>query len=106
MEVNLTVANFEQEVVKSQQPVLVDFWAPWCGPCRMIAPYLAEIAQENSGKIKVCKLNVDEAPEVATRFAIMSIPALMIFKGGKIMEKRVGAMGKVELQKFVNLHIT
>jgi len=105
MEVKITTRNFKKEVIDSDKPVLVDFWAPWCGPCKMIAPYLEELAKEYAGKIKVCKLNVDEAPDLATKYSIMSIPALLLFKDGKIMEKRVGAMNKKELEKFSQAYL-
>ena len=103
--IELTDKNFEEEVLKSKVPVLVDFWAPWCGPCNMIAPHVEEIAKEYVGKIKVCKLNVDEASAIATEYAIMSIPAIMLFKDGKVMEKRVGVMNKQELEKFIQPYL-
>ena len=105
MEIELTVDNFENEVVGSQTPVLVDFWAPWCGPCKAIAPYVEKLAQNYSGKIKVCKLNVDDAPALATKYAIMSIPALLLFDKGKVMEKKVGAMGQSDLEKFIQPYV-
>ncbi|MBP7088761.1 MAG: thioredoxin, partial [Candidatus Omnitrophica bacterium] len=92
MEINITTNNFEEEVINTDIPVLVDFWASWCGPCQMIAPYITKLAKDYAGKIKVCKINVDEAGEIATRYAVMSIPTLMIFKKGEVMEKRIGAM--------------
>lgn len=105
MEVHLTTENFNDEVNQTPMPVLVDFWAPWCGPCQMISPVVEQLAKDYSGKLKVCKLNVDEAPEIATRFAVMSIPALIIFKEGKIMEKRIGAMGRKDMEKFVQPYV-
>jgi len=101
MEVNITTSNFDQEVIRSDTPVLVDFWAPWCGPCQMISPKISQLAKDYSNKLKVCKINVDEAAEIATRYAVMSIPALMIFKDGEVMEKRVGAMGSKDLAAFI-----
>lgn len=89
-EITLTDANFKSEVLDAGMPVLVDFWAPWCGPCQMIAPILASVAKEYEGKIKVGKLNVDENPVISSEYAIMSIPALKIFKNGKIIEEMVG----------------
>ena len=105
MEVDLTTSSFEKEVIDSDLPVLVDFWAPWCGPCQMIAPQIKELATEFAGKLKVCKLNVDEASDVATKYNVMSIPALMLFKSGEIMEKRVGAMSKRDLNKFIQPYL-
>lgn len=105
MEIKVDTANFEKEVIDSEIPALVDFWAPWCGPCQMIAPYLEELAKNYSGKLKVCKLNVDEAPEVATQYTVMSIPSLMLFKDGKVMEKQVGAINKKELEKFIQPYL-
>ena len=101
MEIELTAVNFEEEVLKSAVPVLVDFWAPWCGPCRMLAPVLAQIAEEKSGALKVGKVNVDEAADLAVRYGISSIPALLLFKGGQVAAQTVGFMQKPELERFV-----
>jgi thioredoxin 1 len=105
MEVKLTSNNFDKEVIKSNVPVLVDFWAPWCGPCQMIAPFIEEIAKDYHGKIKICKLNVDEASDVATSFTVMSIPTLLLFKDGKVMSKKVGTLTKRELEKFIQPYL-
>ena len=91
MEINLTKATYDGEVVKSEVPVLVDFWAPWCGPCRMVGPVISEIADEYAGRIKVCKVNVDEEGELAAMNAIVSIPTVVLFKNGKVAGKIVGA---------------
>ena len=100
MEIELTPVNFEEEVLKSSMPVLVDFWAPWCGPCRMLAPILAQIAQEKSGMLKVGKVNVDEATELAAQYGISSIPALLLFKGGQVAAQTVGFIQKADLERF------
>jgi thioredoxin len=105
MAVDLTTENFTKEVIESEIPVLVDFWAPWCGPCKMVAPHLDSLASSYSGKIKICKINVDEAPDIATRYSVMSIPAIFIFKNGEIMEKQVGAMNLSDLEKFVQSYV-
>ena len=105
MEINVNTANFKKEVIDSEIPALVDFWAPWCGPCQMIAPHIEELAKAYSGKLKVCKLNIDQAPEVATQYTIMSIPAVMLFKAGNVMSTRVGVMSKKELEKFVQPYL-
>ena len=97
--VKISPANFEAEVLKSNVPVLVDFWAEWCGPCRMVLPIVEEIAQEMAGQVKVCKVNVDECQELAADFNVMSIPTLIIFKGGKPVDQMVGAVPK---QKMVD----
>jgi len=105
MEIKLTDENFEREVLKSDLPVLVDFWASWCGPCNMVAPVVKEIADEYEGKLKVCKLNVDEAGEVASKYKIMSIPALMVFKGGEIVEQIIGAVPKERIEEKLKSHL-
>ena len=101
MEVVLTVENFENEVLKSDKPVLVDFWATWCGPCRMIAPIIEEIAHDYEGKLKVGKINVDEQEELAIRYGISSIPTLLLFKNGEVAKKTLGYMPKDAVVKFI-----
>ena len=91
MEIKLTAQNFDAEVTNSNVPVLVDFWAPWCGPCQMLGPVIEEIAEEYDGKAKVCKVNVDEESELASKNAIVSIPTVIIFNNGKAAERIVGA---------------
>ena len=103
--VALSSANFDQEVNKSPVPVLVDFWAEWCGPCKMIAPLLDEIAEEKLGKLKVGKVNVDDNQELAGKFGIRAIPTLLLFKGGVVKEQMVGAVGKKDLEKKVAAHL-
>jgi thioredoxin 1 len=99
-ELTLTDQNFDAEVIKSDVPVLVDFWAPWCGPCKMQTPILEEVAKEYDGKkIKIGKLNVDEAPQSASKFQIMSIPSLIIFKNGKPVEQMMGVQDKDTLME-------
>jgi thioredoxin 1 len=95
-------ANFETEVLKSADPVVVDFWAEWCGPCRMIAPALEEIAGSMAGKVKIVKLNVDENPATAAKYGIMSIPTLMIFKNGELASRQIGAAPKQKLEQWIN----
>jgi thioredoxin 1 len=102
---HLTGSNFEAEVVKSNIPVVVDFWAEWCGPCRMIAPIVEELAQDLAGKMKVAKVNVDEAQELAAQFSIMSIPTMLVFKKGQVVDTIVGAMSKDQLLGKLNKHI-
>ncbi|MGC1512485.1 MAG: thioredoxin [Acidimicrobiales bacterium] len=93
----LSDANFNEEIQGSDEPILVDFWAEWCGPCKTIAPILQEIAEEQAGKIRVTKLNVDENPETARRFEVMSIPTLILFRNGEPQKRLVGAKGKGQL---------
>ncbi len=98
-EIQVTDANFEAEVLKSNIPVLVDFWAPWCGPCRMIGPVIDELAKEYAGKVKVCKLNTDENQDTASKYQISAIPTILLFKGGKLAQQLVGLQPKEELKK-------
>jgi len=101
----VTDATFEAEVLKSDVPVLVDFWAPWCGPCRMIAPLIDQLAEEYQGKLKAVKLNTDESPSVATEYGIRSIPTVMIFKGGQKMDTVIGAVPKSTLTGTVEKYL-
>ncbi|HRJ70506.1 MAG TPA: thioredoxin TrxA [Beijerinckiaceae bacterium] len=101
----VTDQSFDADVLKSGQPVVVDFWAEWCGPCRMIAPSLDQIAAEMAGKVKVVKLNVDENPNMAAKLGIRSIPTLMLFKDGKLAATKVGAASKGDLQKWITASI-
>ena len=96
-EITLTSANFESEVLKSDLPVLVDFWASWCGPCKMLSPIIAEIAEEYDGKVKVGKVNVDDEPQLANMFGIESIPTVMVFKGGRLVNQSLGYRPKEQL---------
>ena len=100
--INVTDLNFEQEVLSSEIPVLLDYWAEWCGPCKMIAPILNDIADEYSGKIKVAKINIDENPSTPAKFGVRGIPTLMIFKSGSIEATKVGAMSKSQLSAFID----
>jgi thioredoxin 1 len=102
---HFTDANFKKEVLESNLPVLVDFWATWCGPCKMIAPIVEELAKEYSHKMKIGKINVDENPKIATLYGIMSIPALIFFKNGKIMEQAAGVLNKAELKKKIEANL-
>ena len=94
-------ATFESEVLKATEPVVVDFWAEWCGPCRMIAPALEEIAGTLNGKVKIVKLNVDENPQTAARYGIQSIPTLMIFKSGQMASRQIGAVPRQKLEQWI-----
>ncbi len=100
-ELNITRNNFEQEVLKSDKPVLIDFWASWCGPCRMLSPTISEIAEENKDKIKVCKVNVDEEGDLAALFGVSSIPLLVVMKNGKITNSAVGVRPKKQIMNMI-----
>ena len=101
MEIQITDQNFEQEVLQGDKPVLVDFWAPWCGPCRMVSPAVTELAEELKDHLKVGKLNVDENPQVTQRYQIFSIPSLKVFKGGKIIGEVLGAAPKAVIEQKI-----
>ena len=101
MEIKVTKNNFEQEVLKSDIPVLVDFWAVWCGPCQMLAPVLEDIASEYEGKIKVAKINVDEETELAIKYGVQAIPTMLLFKNGQIVNKSVGYLDKAEVKEML-----
>ena len=100
--ITITKENFEAEVLNSDKPVLVDFWATWCGPCRMLAPVIAQIAEEQEGKIKVGKIDVDEEPELAIRYGIASIPTLKVFKNGEVVNSSVGVIPKPMIEALLN----
>ena len=102
MTASVTDASFEIDVLNASEPVVVDFWAEWCGPCRMIAPALEEISNEMAGKVKIVKLNVDENPRVAAQFGIRSIPTVMIFKAGALAAQEVGAASKTDLSRWIS----
>lgn len=101
VEVTITMENFEAEVLKSEVPVLLDFWAPWCGPCMMLSPVLAEIAKENAGRLKVGKVNVDDELELAMQFGVTSIPLLVVMKDGRLVNKAVGFMPKASIEALL-----
>ncbi len=101
-----TDASFDQDVLQAEVPVLVDFWAEWCGPCRMMSPTVDAIASEYAGKVKVGKLNVDDNGNTAMRYNIRGIPTLLLFKGGKVVEQKVGAVGKTDVQKMLESHLS
>lgn len=103
--VDVSGSVWDQEVVKAAGPVLVDFWAPWCGPCKMIAPVIEELAAEYAGRIKICKLNTDENPEVSSRYQIMGIPSLLFFKDGAVGDKIVGAASKGQIKTKIDAFI-
>ena len=102
MEVTITKDNFEQEVLNSDIPVLVDFWAAWCGPCKMLAPFIEQIAEELDGKVKVGKVNVDEEEELAFKFGIMSIPTLLVFKNGEVTNRSIGFIPKARILSLLD----
>ncbi len=103
--VHVSDDNFEQEVLQASEPVLVDYWAEWCGPCKMIAPILEEVAKDYDGKLKIAKLNIDENPETPPKFGIRGIPTLMLFKGGNVEATKVGALSKSQLSAFIDSNI-
>ncbi len=100
-ELHLSDQSFDTEVVKSSIPVLIDFWAPWCGPCRMLAPIIDELAKEYDGKVKVAKINTDENPAVAAKYKISAIPTLLIFRGGQVVDQLVGVHPKPEIKTLL-----
>ena len=97
----ITSENFEQEVLKAAQPVVIDFWASWCGPCKMFSPIVDEFAEENDGKVKVGKVNIDDEPDLASRFGVMSIPTAILFKNGQAVQSMVGVQPKAKLEEMV-----
>jgi thioredoxin 1 len=103
--VHTTDATFEQDVMKSEQPVLLDFWAEWCGPCKMIAPILDTIAADYKDKLRVVKLNIDENPKTPPKYNIRGIPTLLLFRGGTVAAQQVGAVSKAQLETFLNSHL-
>ena len=105
MEIKINDANFKQEVLESELPCLVDFWAQWCAPCHMVAPVVEAIAKKYKDKLKVCKLNVDQAPRVSSEYGIMSIPTLAIFKNGKVADNIIGVVSEAELASKIEPHI-
>jgi thioredoxin 1 len=103
--IHVTDASFEQDVLKSEVPVVIDFWATWCGPCRMIAPYIEELAGEYEGKAKVCKVDVDNNQNIAMTYGIRSIPTVLYFKGGKLVDTVIGAVPKAQLEDRLKAHL-
>ncbi len=102
---HVTDATFDQDVLKSDTPVLVDFWAEWCGPCKMIAPVLEEVAVSHAGKVKIAKVDVDDNREVAAKYGIRGIPTLLLFKNGELAAQKVGALSKAQLTAFVDSNV-
>jgi len=104
-EIIITSENFESEILQADKPVLVDFWAPWCGPCKMIAPAVAQLSEKYAGELLVAKVNVDEVVSVASKFNVNSIPTLMIFKNGEVVDQRIGAASLSVIEGFVKNHL-
>ncbi|MDR3195835.1 MAG: thioredoxin [Endomicrobium sp.] len=102
MAIEINEANFEQEVLSWDKPALVDFWAPWCGPCKMLSPVIEDIASEYNGKAKVCKINIDENTALSAKFQITSIPCLILFKNGEVLQKIVGFRSKDDIKKLID----
>ncbi len=105
MKVEITTDNFEQEVLQSDVPVLVDFWAEWCMPCKMVAPVLEEMSKDYEGKLKIGELDVDSQADLAARYNVVSIPTLMVFKGGEVVDQQIGAAPRDRLEKLVQAHM-
>lgn len=103
--ISLTEANFDKTLAEASLPILVDFWADWCGPCKMVAPILEDIAQEFADKLVVAKLNVDQNPSISPKFGIRGIPTLLLFKNGKVVATQVGALSKIQLKTFLDNHL-
>jgi len=102
---HVTDSSFKKEVLESDLPALVDFWAPWCGPCRIVAPIVDELSKEYAKKVKICKINVDDNPKVASHYGVMSIPTIMFFKNGKVSEQVVGALNKADLKRKIESNL-
>jgi len=102
---HVTDSSFKKEVLESDLPALVDFWAPWCGPCRIVAPIVDELSKEYAKKVKICKINVDDNPKVASHYGVMSIPTIMFFKNGKVSEQVVGALSKADLKRKIESNL-
>ena len=100
--VNVSDADFDNEVLKSEEPVMVDFWAEWCGPCKALSPIVDEVASEVAGKMKVVKINIDENPNAPTKYGVRGIPTLMVFKGGELVDTKVGGMSKTQLDEWLS----
>ncbi len=103
--INVDGSNFESEVLHSETPVLVDFWAAWCGPCRMVAPTLDELAEEMDGKVRIAKLNIDDSQELAVKYGVQSIPSFLLFKKGEVADRLLGAMPKAAFESFISRNV-